>query len=172
MSRSIIIVGYLPALRNRSFDFGVCKIDALTGMKCTREYGPASPLTETLNCFVSRVFSRTFMTLRRPTREEPVASANDFSSYLYDEIMRVIFAGCRQSRSSSDAKDIPKRNPQESPSTLLITLRRTFFHGEALKVDKYIIAPIWYDKYVYWSSLKLGLLLLVAASKKVEIPLI
>jgi len=67
-------------------------MDALTGMKCTCEYGPASPapLTETLNWLVSRVFSRTFMTLRRPTREEPVASANDFSSYVYDEIMRVI----------------------------------------------------------------------------------
>lgn len=84
--------GLSPGVTQPLVDFGACKMDALTGMKCTCEYGSASPapLTETLNWLVSRVFSRTFMTLRRPTREEPVASANDFSSYVYDEIMRVV----------------------------------------------------------------------------------
>lgn len=136
--------GLSPSVTQPRVVFGVCKTDALTGMKCTCEHDPASPapLTETLNQLVSRAFSRTFTTLRRPTREEPVASANDFSSYVYDEIMRVILraAGNRARVTLKTYRNETRRN---SLATLLVTLRRTFFHTvEAAKVDKYIIAPI------------------------------
>jgi len=49
--------GLSPGVTQFFVVFGVCKMNALTGMKCTCAYGPASPapLTETLNWFVSRV---------------------------------------------------------------------------------------------------------------------
>lgn len=147
--------GLSPGVTQPRVVFGVCKMGVLTGhMNCMREYSPASsaPLTETLNWLVSRVFSRTFTTFRRPTREEPVASANDFSSNVYDEIMRVILRAAGN-RTRVTLKTYRNKTRRNLSATLLVTLRRAFFHTvEALKVDKYIIAPIWYDKYSHWSS--------------------
>lgn len=54
--------------------------------------------------------------------EEPVASANDFSSYVYDEIMRVILraAGNRARVTLKTYQNETRRN-LSAPQTLLVT---------------------------------------------------
>lgn len=138
--------GLSPGITQPRVVFTICKTNALTSMNCSREYGLASPapLTETLNWLVSRVFSRTFTTFRGPTREEPVASANDFSSYVYDEIMRVILraAGNRARVTLKTYRNETRRNLSPRVDLAGYIIMTDLLSLEALKVDKYIIAPI------------------------------
>jgi len=120
-SRSIIVAGYLPALRNRTLYSTYVKWNILTGMKYTHEYESRESCTanRTLNWLASSVF---FWDIYDSVLADE-GGTGCFREWFFELLLRwnnaSHFANRGQLR-STDAKDVPKRVPKESPRATIL----------------------------------------------------